>query len=109
MPLSRGWVLTVDYGHALSRREKKAHGVPQRARAARPWAVFTLKTDVPSIVATVYETAPGVWRADFSNAAKWNLTRSTSMAARVMAERVCRALVAEHHAFWSSHQTGGVA
>lgn len=65
-------------------------------------AIFWLKTDVPSIQAYVSETKPGVWLAQFSNNARWNLTRSSSMAVRVAAERVCRQLVAEDAAFWAA-------
>jgi hypothetical protein len=101
MPLGR-WMLSAEYQHPLSRAEKKALGIPQHARSRRPSVVLTLRTEVDSIVATVYEARPGVWRADFSHKPGWSLERSSSMAARVAAERVCRALVAEHRAFWSA-------
>lgn len=108
MPVGR-WMLVVDYTHPMSRDEKLPRGIPKRARARHPSAVFHLKTEEATVSALVYETMPGVWRADFANAAKWTLTRSSSIGARVAAEKVCRALVAEHRAFWALHTTRGAA
>lgn len=108
MPTGR-WMMRVDYQHPMSRAEKKKAGIPQRARARRPWVSFSLVTEVSSVSAHVYEASPGKWRADFANAARWNLTRSSSMAARVAAETVCRALQAEHEAFWAHGTTRGAA